>query len=263
MGHQGHGCRSVSTKIWDKHMAIRKKDHDARWASKVRTKHAAVEEEELSVASITLEDDGMPSREEMFKAMCYQGMNVALSEEESDGKYEDILNGIGMSNHFSMGSDKWKPARLKLYNWKLYLDSCATYHSVFAEWYLKNIQEVELHLKGHCNIGVTTCKEQGYYGVFKMWVNCNGIANLLSIPQLEEDDYVIDYNTKRDWLVTTPQGDVIRFKRDTGLCNRMLYTNLCESRAGVIMLETVRKKSKGFTKKQVKKAILAREIQVW
>ena len=98
-----------------------------------------MEEEELSVTSITLEDDGIPSREEMRKVMGYQGMNVALNEAESDGEYEDILNGIGMSNQFSMGSDKSKPARLKLCDWKLYLDSCATYHLVFAEWCLKNI----------------------------------------------------------------------------------------------------------------------------
>ena len=78
-------------------------------------------------------------------------------------------------------------------------------------------------------------------------------------PQLEEDGYVIDYNTKRDWVVTTPQGDEIRFKRDTGLCNHMPYIDLRESCTGVIMLETVQKNFKGFTKKQVKKAILARE----
>ena len=40
-----------------------------------------------------------------------------------------------------------------------------------------------------------------------MWLNCNGIANLLLIPQLEEDGYVLDYNTKRDWVVITSQGN--------------------------------------------------------
>jgi hypothetical protein len=220
-------------------MASVKKNLDAKRSSKAGTQHAAVEEEELSVASITLEDDGMTSREEMLKAMGYQGMNFALREVESDNEYEDLLNGIGLSGQYSMGSEKPKPARLKLCDWKLYLDSCATYHSVFAEWCLENTEEVQVYLKGHCNAGVTTCKEQGYYGVFKMWLNRNGIANLLSISQLEEDGYVIDYNTKRDWVVTTPQGDEIRFKRDTGLCNRMPYIDLRESRAGVIMLETV------------------------
>ena len=123
------------------------------------------------------------------------------------------------------------------------------------------MHEVEVYLKGHCNAGVTTCKEQGYYGVFKMWLNRNGIANLLSIPQLEQDGYIINYNTKRDWVVTTSQGKEIIFKRDTGLCDRMPYIDLREHQEGVIMLETVRKNFEGYTKRQVKKAILAREAQ--
>ena len=88
----------------------------------------------------------------------------------------------------------------------LFLDSCATYHLTFVDWCLKNIHGVERFLKGHCNAGVTLCKEQGYYGAFKMWLNRKGIANLLSIPQLERDGYTVDYNTKRNWVVTTPQG---------------------------------------------------------
>ena len=163
-------------------------------------------------------------------------MNIAINS-ASDDEYDNIINGIGMLNQ---GSAKLKPARLKLVcDWKLYLDSCATYHSVFATWCLENIHEVEVYLKGHCNAGVTICKEQGYYGVFKMWLNCNGIANLLSIPQLEQDGYTIDYNTNRNWVVTTPQGKEIVFKRDTGLCDRMPYIDLCESHEGVIMLEIV------------------------
>ena len=85
--------------------------------------------------------------------------------------------------------------------WKLYLDSCATYHSAFVEWYLDNTHDVDTVLKGTCNAGVTTSSEKGYFGGFEMWLNRSGIANLLSIPQLEEDGYVIDYNTHRDWVV--------------------------------------------------------------
>ena len=143
----------------------------------------------------------------------------------------------------------------------MYLDSCATYHSVFVDWCLDNVHDVEVYLKGHCNVGVTTCKEQGYYGVFNIWLNHNSIANLLSIPQLEQDGYIIGYNTKRNWVVTTSQGKEIVFKRDSGLCNRMPYIDLREHQEGVIMLETVRKNFEGYTKKQVKKAILAREAQ--
>ena len=121
------------------------------------------------------------------------------------------MNGVD----FLEPGSKSKSKCLKLCVWKLYLDSCATYHSVFAEWYLKNIEEVEVYLKGHCNTGMTTCKEQGYYGVFKMWLNRNGTVYLLLIPQLEDDGYVVDYNTHRNWVVTTPEGAYVVFKHDT------------------------------------------------
>ena len=233
-GHHGHDCRSVTESVRDSHLTKRKKEvADKISASKVGTQHAAVKNDDDSVASISLEADEMPSRADLLKDLGYQGMNVDTT---SDDKFANVIDGIGM---FNEGSGKPKSPRLKLCDWKLYLDSCATYHSVFADWCLRNVHEVEVHLKGHCNAGVTTCKEQGYYGVFKMWLNRNGIANLLSIPQLEQDGYTITYSTSSDWVVTTPQGKNITFKRDTGLCDRMLYINLREGQDGIIMLETV------------------------
>ena len=92
-------------------------------------------------------------------------------------------------------------------------------------------------------------------------MNRQGIANLLSIPQLEEDGYVIDYNTNRDWVVITPSGKRIVFQRDTGLCNRMPYIDMREHQDGIDMVNTVRKNFEGFTRKQVEKAVLAREVQ--
>ena len=40
---------------------------------------------------------------------------------------------------------------------KLYLDSCATYSSMFIDWALNNISPSKVHLKGHCNAGGLTC----------------------------------------------------------------------------------------------------------
>ena len=126
-----------------------------------------------------------------------------------------------------------------LCEWKLYLDSCATYHSTFVDWYLENMHNVSVHLTGHYSTGTTTCNQKGYYGVLKMWLNKNGITNLLSIPQLKQDGFVIDYNTNRNWTVTTPQGKDILFKKDTGLCEVMPYIDMREHQEGVAMQETV------------------------
>jgi len=262
-GHYGRDCKTVTPEARAQHLAERVKGYKKKeeMKPKVGTQHTTVDaddEDTKSVPEITLESDGFPSRDCMLSAMGYTGMN--LSEVPTDDRsYIGALTGVGF---LTPGEASTKTKRLKLSPTKLFLDSCATYHSGYVDWLMKNVHVVENYLKGHCNAGVTVCKEQGYLGVFKMWLNRNGIANLLSIPQLEEDGYVIDYNTKRDWTVTTPQGKRIIFKRDTGLCNRMPYIDLEDlGDEGVMMLETVRKNMEGFTKRQLDKAVLARKAQ--
>lgn len=85
--------------------------------------------------------------------------------------------------------------------------------------------------------------------------------NLPSILKLEEDGYVVDYNTNRNRVGTTPQGEKIKFKRDTRLCNRMPYIDMREQLVGVVMLESICKCFDEFTNKQANKDLEARRLQ--
>ena len=40
--------------------------------------------------------------------------------------------------------------------WKLYVDSCTTNHTELVDWYLDNVHDVDIVLKGNCNTGGTT-----------------------------------------------------------------------------------------------------------
>ena len=91
---------------------------------------------------------------------------------------------------------------------------------------LSNVKTVGTVLQGNCNTGVSTSQEKGVYGLWTFWLNKKRIANLLSIPQLEKDGYTINYNTKRNWVVTTPSGKCLLFKADTGICVRMPYLDI-------------------------------------
>ena len=51
---------------------------------------------------------------------------------------------------------------------KLYLDSAATYHSVFEIWYLKNVCGARRTLQGNCNAGVKVCSKVGNLGIFEI-----------------------------------------------------------------------------------------------
>ena len=80
------------------------------------------------------------------------------------------------------------------------------------------------------------------------------MANLLSIPCLEADGYNILYDTKKEWVVTTPKGTRIKFKQDEGLCKGMPYMDMQNFKEGAIMIETVRKNFENFTKKEIEAA---------
>ena len=81
---------------------------------------------------------------------------------------------------------------------KLYLDSAATYHSMFITWYLKNVRDAGKTIRGNCNAGVKLCTKVGDLGFFKMWINEGGIANLLSIPQREKDGFRVRSDTHEE-----------------------------------------------------------------
>ena len=54
-------------------------------------------------------------------------------------------------------------------------------------------------------------------GMFKMWINEEGIGKLLSIPQLEKDGFRVTTDTYGEWVIYSPQGKKLQFKQDTGL----------------------------------------------
>ena len=89
-----------------------------------------------------------------------------------------------------------------------------------------NISEGTGVMNGNCNAGTTIMTKRGYYGRLRVRLNENGIANLISIPKLEADGYVVKTDTKGEWQVFTPEGGTIPFQRDKGMCVGMPYIDL-------------------------------------
>ena len=88
----------------------------------------------------------------------------------------------------SFASVQDKPGkRFMLDPYKLYLDSFAMYHYAFVRKMLNDVKTAGTILQGNCNEGVPALNEKGIYGLWSFWINEKGIANFLSIPQLEKD----------------------------------------------------------------------------
>ena len=72
-------------------------------------------------------------------------------------------------------------------------------------------------MTGRCNTGTTVTKMKGTYSDFQVWINKKGIANLISIHMMETIGYIVSTHTHADWIMTTPEGKDITFKRDKGV----------------------------------------------
>ena len=90
-----------------------------------------------------------------------------------------------------------------------------------------------------------------------MWVMEHGIANIISMDLIEKEGYKILYDTGGMWIVTTPAGENINFKRVTGVYFVMPYIYISKNAQAVNMLHTFRMNYEGYTKEEVEAVILA------
>jgi hypothetical protein len=85
----------------------------------------------------------------------------------------------------------------------LYLDTCTTNDQMVNPAYLTNIQTAEVPLRLHTNAGTSVSKQQGFLGSQKFWLDCMGIANVISLKSLEEK-YRVSYDSKTDGGIHCP-----------------------------------------------------------
>ncbi len=123
---------------------------------------------------------------------------------------------------------------------RLYLDSTSSFHQVFTEEHLDNLRLAGATLHSNCNAGTNFATEIGWFrNLFNLWLVCNGIANLFSLPQLEADGFMVSYHTGGNWIVTTPQGKEITFHREeNSVCRGFPYIDM-QSMDAVVMIQTV------------------------
>ena len=73
----------------------------------------------------------------------------------------------------------------------------------------EGVSDSKYYLTGSCNSRMAVFKKKGWYKRFHMWLNLDGIVNLLFVGLLEVLGYTIEYKTGGDWIVTTPTGEIL------------------------------------------------------
>ena len=88
-----------------------------------------------------------------------------------------------------------------------------------------------------------------------MWLACNGIANLISLPQLNSEGSHITYDTLTNWVIHMPGGPLctlrteLLIKRGLGVCKGFpsLYMANPSQINVVVILKIVRENMAGLT----------------
>ena len=109
----------------------------------------------------------------------------------------------------------------------MYLDSTSSFHQMFTDKHLLDVEKVAIRLRGECNAGTTHSNEKGWFkDIFYMWLVCNGIEKLLSLPRPGEDGFHVTYDTWTHWEINCPNGIVFILKNDVGVCKRFPYLDI-------------------------------------
>jgi hypothetical protein len=91
---------------------------------------------------------------------------------------------------------------------RVYLDGCSTVTTFKSDKYLKEIKTEPRGVRINCNAGAITTNKRGTYGNLKEWYLPDGIANIISMHELEET-YRITYDSWAGYYVVhTPKGEV-------------------------------------------------------
>ena len=190
--------------------------------------------------------------------------NLNIDDDTGQDQGQETKEGIDNFNihGFSMlqGEPKRKvPGILKPNH--MYVDTCASYASSPYPELLESIEKQKRGLMGHGNAGSTFMGESGSLGKVKnVWVNKGGIANILPFSELIKICRVTFDSDKSDqFVVHTEEGPVSLRNNEVG----MPYIDLEKSdeRAALCFVQTVRDRYEGFTKREVKEAMAARETQ--
>ncbi len=101
-----------------------------------------------------------------------------------------------------------------------YLNSTFSFHQVFTKDHLDHLKLAGVTLRANCNAGTNFSTNKCWHqDLFHLWLVRNGIANLLSLPQLDGDGFTVSYQTVGTWIVTTPHSKEIIFHREAyGVC---------------------------------------------
>jgi hypothetical protein len=145
-----------------------------------------------------------------------------------------------------------------------YLNGCSTVTAFKSNKYLSELEVMPTGIKINCNASSVTTKQMGKYGRMKVWYIPDGIANIISMHELEKL-YQITYDSWEGYYVVYKARGQVHFHKDEqGLpyidleqSGRMAAIMLMQNASqqtmgskGVALVQTVRENYEVCTKRE-------------
>ena len=144
----------------------------------------------------------------------------------------------------------------------LYVDKCTTDDQMVNPTFLSKIHKIGKALRLHTNMGAACTNKRGYQGVTLFWLDHMSIANVVFLKTLESKFRVLHDSQKNDgaFVLHTKEGDML-VRQCPKTSFQFIYL-MDESEGAVILLvQSIHKQFKGYTRKDVENTIEARKLQ--
>ena len=128
--------------------------------------------------------------------------------------------------------------------------------------HLRGIHRVSKALTLHTNAGASKTDKKGYLGEPPFWLDEHGIANVISLKTLEGKCRVSYDSKERDgaFICHTQKGQVV-FTRCPITKFPCVDLRSDKSKAAAMLVQSIRQNFEGYTREEVRRAIMARKMQ--
>ena len=103
----------------------------------------------------------------------------------------------------------------------------SSFNQMYDSKHLDKVKKVGVTLCGKCNEGVNFSDERLFIlYIFNIWLVQGGNVNSFPSHVLKVMAYCVTYDLFLTWFVHCPDGGVLKFKKDIGVCEGFSYINL-------------------------------------